>query len=135
MKPIAITLFVVMAALPARAAIPDDSARPVATTEVIEVVEMPATAETGTNISGESEATTRRQIFQDTSIQKDADVRIEVPLRPDGRPQRPVRGLNQTEKMELNDLEYRYQMGQIGEAEYYSRRHAIMERLGLEPEY
>ncbi len=62
-------------------------------------------------------------------------MRIDVPRRPDGLPYRPVRGLSRTEEMEMDDLEHRYQMGLMGEAEYFSRRNAIMERVGLEPEY
>lgn len=94
-------------------------------------VPVPATAEgfeSGPNISGESSASERRQLI------KDADMRIVVPGAGQG-PQRPVRGLSRTEEMEMDDLEYRYQMGLIGEAEYFSRRNAIMQRVGLEPEF
>ncbi|MBP9733724.1 MAG: hypothetical protein KBD07_05065 [Candidatus Omnitrophica bacterium] len=84
--------------------------------------------ESGTNISGEGSASERRQLL------KDSDVRIEVPGSELG-PQRPVRGLSRTEKAEMDDLEYRYQMGLIGEAEYYSRRNAMMQRIGMEPDF
>lgn len=84
--------------------------------------------ESGTNISGEGSASERRQLI------KDSDVRIEVPGSNLG-PQTPVRGLSRTEKAEMDDLEYRYQMGLIGEAEYFSRRNAMMQRIGLDPEF
>ena len=87
---------------------------------------------TGTNVSGESFATDRREIFKK---EKNPEVHIEVPRQPDGRPMRPVRGLSRVEKMEMDDLEYRFQQGQISEAEYFSKRNALMERLGLEAEY
>lgn len=85
-------------------------------------------SESGPNVSGESSASQRRQLL------KDADVRIEVPGS-GLAPQRPVRGLSRTEELEMDDLEYRYQMGLIGEAEYFSRRNAIMQRIGMEPEF
>lgn len=91
-------------------------------------------AETGPNISGESTSSEHRRLFKEDSIRRDDNMRIEVPRRPDGLPVKPVRGLSRTEKMEMDDLEYRFQMGLIGEAEYYSRRNAMMERIGLEPE-
>jgi hypothetical protein len=91
-------------------------------------------AETGPNISGESTGSEHRRLFKEDSIRKDDNMRIEVPRRPDGLPVKPVRGLSRTEKMDMDDLEYRFQMGLIGEAEYYSRRNAMMERIGLEPE-
>ncbi len=92
--------------------------------------------ETGPNISGESSASDRRQLLQDERpVRMDDNMRIEVPRGPNGFPQRPVRGLSRTEEMEMDDLEHRFQQGQIGEAEYYSRRNALMERIGLEAEY
>lgn len=93
--------------------------------------------ETGPNISGESGAMDNRRalIKQDDVIRRDDNLRIEVPRQPDGRPFRPVRELSRTEKMEMDDLEYRYQQGLIGDAEYYARRNAIMERIGMGAEY
>lgn len=93
--------------------------------------------ETGPNVSGESSASERRELIKDPAPPARVydPMRIDVPRQPDGLPQRPVRGLSRTERMEMDDLEYRYQMGLIGEAEYYSRRNAIMQRIGLEPEY
>ena len=103
--------------------------------ENVEDVDSAETIETGVNISGESSASDRKKIFKDEGIRKDDNVRIDVPRMPNGMPQKPVRGLSRVEKMEMDDLEYRYSQGQIGDAEYYSRRAAIMERIGLEPEY
>jgi hypothetical protein len=93
--------------------------------------------ETGTNISGESSASERRTLIKDAPQEPavSQDVRIVVPTGPNGLPQRPVRGLSKTEKEEMNDLEFRYQMGQIGEAEYIQRRNDMMQRIGLEPEF
>jgi hypothetical protein len=93
--------------------------------------------ETGPNVSGESSASERRELIKNPAPTARAydPMRIDVPRGPDGLPQRPVRGLSRTEEMEMDDLEYRYQMGLIGEAEYFSRRNAIMQRIGLEPEY
>ncbi len=99
--------------------------------------------DSGTNVSGESTSENHRQLFKEDSAPKDGtvrkndDVRIEVPVKlgPDGLPQKPVRGLSSNEKRELNDLEYRFEQGQISESEYYSRRNEIMKRVGLEPEY
>lgn len=107
--------------------------------------------ESGTNISGENSAADnpRTLIRQDAGqglgqgyrqdgqigIPQDPSMRIDVPRMPDGRPWRPVRGLSRTEKMEMDDLEHRFQQGQLSEAEYYSRRNALMERLGMQAEY
>lgn len=94
--------------------------------------------ETGPNISGESSASDRRQLLQEQRPLPPASAdpnRIEAPRTPDGLPQRPVRGLSRTEEMEMDDLEHRYNQGQIGEAEYYSRRNALMERIGMGAEY
>ncbi len=89
--------------------------------------------ETGPNISGEMTGMERKQQLQE---QRQSEAyRIVVPPGPDGTPQRPVRGLSRTEKAEMDDLEFRYQMGQIGEAEYIQRRNEMMQRIGLEPEF
>jgi hypothetical protein len=109
-----------------------------------------AAFESGPNISGEvtgDEHRARREFERQEEFDRQQrgmavppgmpvdPMRIVVPGGPDGLPQRPVRGLSRTEKMEMDDLEYRYQMGMIGEAEYFSRRNAIMQRVGLEPEF
>jgi hypothetical protein len=106
--------------------------------------------QSGTNISGEVtaddyRAQRDRERQEQMYLQQQAvpappgmpvdPMRIDVPRGPDGMPQRPVRGLSRTEEMEMDDLENRYQMGLIGEAEYFSRRNAIMQRVGLEPEF
>ncbi len=106
--------------------------------------------ESGPNISGEmtgDEHRMRREYERQEEFDRQQQamtappgmpvdpMRIDVPRGPDGLPHRPVRGLSRTEEMEMDDLEYRYQMGMIGEAEYFSRRNAIMQRVGLEPEF